>query len=424
MFRTSAEACGRVLHSCIRWRPGRLAWTSAELTAWLFIRAAAQGAAVILLARILGADDYGTFVATLAMASISASLAGLGMPSVLLRDGSRNPAELPTLLFSALKVWWRIVLALTAATSVIVIIVLPPVGAPAVAIHAMILAEVLTVSMVELMGRAFQARKAIRVYGAMQAGLPAVRLVALGSMWSTGLHDLTSWLAVYVVASLGYAAAIAWYTHTRIAWRPGTRRPGTMAREGVPFATGSVSTRLQAEYNKPLLAQISYASAGYFNVAQRLVDLISLPIMAFQEALWPRLYGDADHRRRLLIAGAALCCMSLGAAAVVIALAPMIPVIFGEAFRSAAALMPWLALLPLLAVLRGLGNFQLIATQRTHLLTRIYVISGAAGILFSSLLIPRYGLAGAVCATYATDAVALLTTLVTLRMRRWNNVTD
>src|SRR5690606_28178399 len=134
------------------------------------------------------------------------------------------------------------------------------------------------------------------------------------------------------------------------------------------------------EYNKPLLAQVAFSYAGNFNIAQRAVDLVSLPILALQEALWPRLYGDADHRRRLLIAGIVLVSISLGGAAMVIAGAPLIPAILGEEFRAAAELMPWLAFLPLLAVLRSLGCFKLIAAERTQRITWVAATGGVTAI--------------------------------------------
>ncbi|MCY1274591.1 hypothetical protein D9M68_183640 [compost metagenome] len=406
---------GLSLTALKRWRPGALAQASMELTGWFFLRAAAQAITILALAKVLGATDYGAFVAVLAITGISASVAGLGSPSVVLRDGARQPLELPSLLGRALCTWWRSVLLFTLATSAIVQVVLPPIDAPGFAIHGMILTEIASISLIELLGRAFQAQKNTRAYGAMQAGLPLARLLALVALWGAGHHDLTAWLCVYIAASIGYMVSATWFTHRQVGWQPSSRDTWAMIREGIPFTAGGVSARLQAEYNKPLLAQAAFAHAGNFNIAQRAVDLVSLPILAMQEALWPRLYADADHRRRLMIAGIILVLMSLAGAAVVIAGASLVPVILGEEFRTASELMVWLALLPLFAVLRSLGNFQLIATARTHLLTWVYLIGGLAGIVFSTLLIPRHGMLGAAWACYATEAIALFTILVLLK---------
>ncbi|MGC8808477.1 MAG: hypothetical protein ACP5QB_13265, partial [Thiomonas sp.] len=62
-----------------RWRPGAYARDGARIFGWLLLRAAAQAATVLLLARWLGAGGYGAFVAALAIASFFTPLAGLGL---------------------------------------------------------------------------------------------------------------------------------------------------------------------------------------------------------------------------------------------------------------------------------------------------------------------------------------------------------
>ncbi|MCR6651645.1 MAG: oligosaccharide flippase family protein [Cellvibrionaceae bacterium] len=394
-----------------------MARASIELAGWLFLRAATQAITIFCLAKFLGLKDYGAFITIMAIAGIAASVAGLGLPSVVLRDGSRRPAELPFLVGSALSVCWRSVLLFAAGTSAVVSVVLPPVEASWVSIYAMIFIEILSISLIELLGRAFQAQQNTRAYGAMHAGLSIARLAALAFAWAVGLDDLTTWLCSYISANIAYIAAVTWLTWRRIGWRSGTNRLCPMIVEGAPFTTAGVSVRLQAEFNKPLLAQAAFADAGNFNIAQRAVDLISLPILAVQEALWPRLYADTDHRQRLLIAGMTLVLMSFMGAIVIIVAAQTVPWVLGEDFRSAAELMTWLAFLPLLVVLRSIGTVQLIATGRTRLLTWVYIIGGTSGLAFSTLLISRYGLLGAVWASYTTEATSVITALIFFKIR-------
>ncbi|CAN7460843.1 lipopolysaccharide biosynthesis protein [Pseudoxanthomonas sp. LjRoot143] len=397
------------------WRPGTLAWSGIELTGWFFLRAAAQASCIFLMAKVLGATNYGAFVAVMAIAGIAASIAGLGLPSVVLRDGARQPAELPLLLGRALCVWWRSVLVFALLTSLLATWTLPTVAAPVFAVHGMIFAEIVGVSLIELLGRAFQAQRKTRIYGALQAGLPLARLLALAGLWGLAHADLTTWLLAYIVVTLGYMGCAAWFTHCRIGWQTSNRNMWAMVREGIPFTASGISARVQAEYNKPLLAHTAFSHAGNFNIAQRAVDLVSLPILALQEALWPRLYADADHRRRLLAAGAALIVMSLIGAAVVIAGARLIPVVLGEEFRSASEFMVWLALLPLLAVLRNIGCFQLIAMGRTQRIAWVSTTGGVTAVVLSGWLIPRFGPNGAIWACYVSEVIALLSILLLKR---------
>lgn len=421
MIRNRSLKGKQALYALLRWRPGSLARAGLELTGWLFLRAAAQAIAVLLLARMLGANDYGAFVAVLAIATISASLAGLGLPSVLLRDGSRQPDQLCAMLGRGLSIWWRSVLVFTVLSSLIAKVALPPIDAPEAAILGTILAEIASISLVELLGRAFQARHNTRAYGLLLAGLPLARMTVLTVLWIWNIHDLRTWLYSYIAVSIVYSIFAARMTQIHIGWEPSSGRLWAMIREGIPFTSGAVSARLQGEYNKPLLAQAAFEHAGQFNIAQRAVDLISLPILALQEALWPRLYSDSDYRRRLIVAGSVLTAMSLIGAAFVFATAGLIPILLGEEFRPTSELMVWLALLPFFSVLRNIGNFQLIATHRTHMLTWAYLSAGFSGVLFSTLLIPAHGMLGAVWAAYLTESSALVVIVTLLKINRQPN---
>ncbi|UHD16885.1 hypothetical protein [Thiocapsa bogorovii] len=68
------------LANMLRWRPGAYLRSSSELFGWLLLRAAAQITSVVLLAKTLGAEDYGLFVTVLALASFFPPLVILGTP--------------------------------------------------------------------------------------------------------------------------------------------------------------------------------------------------------------------------------------------------------------------------------------------------------------------------------------------------------
>lgn len=74
----------------LRWRPGPYALDMLMIFGWLLLRAAAQAFTVLLLARWLGASHYGAFVAAVAVASFLTPLAGMGMTTIILRDGARR----------------------------------------------------------------------------------------------------------------------------------------------------------------------------------------------------------------------------------------------------------------------------------------------------------------------------------------------
>ena len=392
----------------LAWRPGGLARDSTELLVWLVLRALLQAFGILLLARSLGPESYGKLVALLAIAGIFASVSGLGLSGVLLRDGSRTPGELPRLLGMALRTSARATFGFTFLAMLAVALALPDIGAPITLVAFVVFAEIASTTIVELVGRAFQAKHRIRAFGALQAGLPCVRLIAICLFLATSEYALETWLWTYAGVNAAYVLATFVLARARIGWEFGTEKLWPFVRQGIPFTVGAASARVQGEYNKPLLAQAAFSQAAQFNVAQRVIDLVNLPILAVQEALWPRLYAAPDHVRRLLFAGAALTLMSLAGIGLVTVASFATTRVLGDEYASAAELMLWLAGLPLLSVLRNLGGFHLIATGRTHLLTWVYVAGAIASIGFATYWIPEHGMQGAVWSSYATEAVALI----------------
>lgn len=396
-----------VLLRLLSWRPGAYLRASSGLFGWLMLRAAAQAAMVVLLARVLGVDGYGLFVTALAVSSFFSPIAGLGLGGLLLRDGACAPAELPRQLGMALALWWPTMFVSSLAATALLAWSLPS-RVPLAALAAFALAEVGTASFVELAARVEQARHRVGAFGAILTGLILARLIGVLFYAATGQASAAGYLWVYAITSTLYALALARRLVIEHAPIWPAKRTWAMARESVPFMIGALSFRLQAEFNKPLLAQASYGQAGNFNVAQRVVDLASLPLQALQEALWPRLYAGRHSARQLWLVGVILCAAALLGGGVLVLLAPWVARLLGEGFEVTAHLVMLLALLPALQLMRNLLNAVVTQQRRQSILTMIYLMSGVAGILFNLLLVPAAGLQGAVAASYLVEAVLLI----------------
>jgi len=395
------------LNRLLTWRPGGYLRASGGLFGWLLLRAAAQAAMVVLLARLLGAEGYGLFVTVMAVSCFFSPVAGLGLGGLLLRDGACAPAELPRQLGMALALWWPAVLVCSLAATVLLAWSLPS-RVPLAALAAFALAEVGTASFVELAARVEQARHRVGAFGAIQAGLILARLIGLLLYAVAGQASTVGYLGIYALASAFYAFALARRLVAEHAPIWPAKRTWAMACESFPFMIGALSFRLQAEFNKPLLARASYGQAGNFNVAQRAVDLASLPLQALQEALWPRLYAGRHSVRQLWLVGAVLFAAALLEGGVLVLLAPWVARILGAGFEVAAHLVMLLALLPALQLVRNLLNAVVAQQRRQSVLTMIYLMSGVAGILFNLWLVPAAGLQGAVAASYLVEAVLLM----------------
>jgi O-antigen/teichoic acid export membrane protein len=409
------------IHAAWRWRPGAYARDGARIFGWLLLRAAAQAATVLLLARWLGAGGYGAFVAALAIASFFTPLAGLGLGGVLLIRGARAPALLTALQHRATAAW-AVASAVVVPLALLAMASSLPDAQPLWALALLALAEVAAASWVELCARSAQAQHQAHRFGAIQAGLPLARLAALLAVLPWAAPTPAVWMVAYAAASLLYAVALAAVARRpRLAAPPDGTLPATAAlvREGLPFAGGAVAMRLQAEFNKPVLAHLSYAQAGAFAVAQRVIDIATLPLAALQEALWPRIYATAAPNARLVRTGALLLLLALAAGLMLALAAPLLPALLGADYAAAADALVLLALLPAVQVTRNLGNTWLIANVSNAALYVVYAASAAAGVLLALLLVPRVGLDGAVAALYASEVVAIGVS-AGLVLRQWN----
>lgn len=398
--------------SLLQWRPGAYLRDSGSLLAWLILRAVAQAATVLIVARWLGAEGYGTFVAAQAVMSLFVPIAGFGLAAVLLRDGARDQTELPNLLTRALWLW-VVSATLSTGLAIVTVFLTLPSKIPLVALTLLALGEVAGSSLVEIIARVKQAQKQITRFGAMMAGLQIVRLAVLLPLVTFAASTPVIWMIAYGASSLIFAIVmtrqvlLTQHAKTRHCLRGRDLGFPVLLREGAPFAGGAIASRLQAEFNKPVLAHIGYAEAGVYNVAQRIVDLAMLPLTALQEALWPRVFAAGDPRGRLVQSGAAIVMLALVSGASLVLIAALIPWLIGDDYRDAQQTLVWLALLPAVQVLRNLGNAWLLNNGLSQVLLLVYAVAAGTSVLLTLLLVPHHGMAGAVWATYASEVGAL-----------------
>lgn len=395
------------LSRILSWRPGGYLKSSGELLTWLLLRALAQVITILLLTRHLGADGYGLFVAILAISSLFSPLAGLGLHGILLRNGARNPADLPKLLGATLALWWPSTLAFSSIAFFLAALSSPS-SIPVIFLLAFVFSEITSSSLVELIGRVEQAQHRTRTFGALQAGLSLFRLAGLLVCTLINQTDTSDWINAYTVSSLAYGgAAFLW---VKAKYRPCApeKRDWLMARDGIPFMVGALSFRLQGEFNKPILAQLGYSQTGNFSAAQRMVDLASLPLTALQETLWPRYFANNTSRQRTWLASIFLVTLALLGGIFLAVGAPLLPKLLGADFEHSASLLIYLAWLPVFQVVRNLMNAVIISKNRQSYLMWVYAACGIASIISNSLLIQKAGLFGAILSAYLVEVLAIL----------------
>jgi O-antigen/teichoic acid export membrane protein len=397
------------LRQAAGWRPGAYLKSSALLTAWMVLRAVAQAATVLLLARSMGADAYGAFIAAVAIAAFISPLAGMGVAGILLRNGSMDPEHLSTYLRNAMRIWLPST-ACTVLTGFMLAALLLPSTIPWLAALFALLVEVAVGSLSEISARYAQAQQRMSRFGALTTGPVVLRLLGFAAMIAF-VEDPGAAVALWVHGGTGLLfILIAWPRSGRATDAGEPRHPMRLG-SGAPFAIAALAIRVQAEFNKPIMARVDFTLSGNFSVAQRAVDIVALPLAALQESLWPRLFAATEPEMKLRSASYLLLSLAVVCGIAIWWLAQWLPLLLGVTFAPAVDVARMLAWLPILQTMRGFLNFFLIHDGRMRLLGWTYVIGAFASVGAVLALVPGNGMRGAAMAAYLSEA-AMLTMLV------------
>jgi O-antigen/teichoic acid export membrane protein len=196
----------------------------------------------------------------------------------------------------------------------------------------------------------------------------------------------------------------------------------------------SVSLSAQSVYNdidKTMLARMSTTAAvGTYAAAYRIIDVAFVPVRAMLFSTYSQFFRNgaaglratAAYARRLLPTA---CGYSIGAGALILLMAPIVPLILGEQFVDTVETLRWLAVLPLLKSLHYLAADSLTGAGLQPIRSRVQVLIALTNIGVNVLLIPRYSWRGAAWASLVCDALlAAALWLVVMKLVRAESSQD
>jgi O-antigen/teichoic acid export membrane protein len=328
------------------------------------ISAALSFLLTVLLARFLTSSDFTTYTLTLAWLFPAILIAEFGLSTLFLREVALYPALTRPLMRQLLPL--RLALSSGVGLCFVVGLVAAGVGLP---LSALLAASPLIVvlPLFNLLSAALRARSFMGWVAALNVGMIALQvgLLLLRPAWNTRdallLNTFTS------VLQLAAAAFIVWRVTAQDAaaaagfcWR-------TWVLRCVPFAVASGLSAVQARLVLLLVdAQFTPLETAAYIVASRFSDAARLPLMAFFDALYPRLSAApaSVYLRRVLLrvttSGASAAALALQAAPAVILW------LFPAEYHAAAQLMPAVGILFLLASLRAAVNLYCYAAGHEH----------------------------------------------------------
>jgi O-antigen/teichoic acid export membrane protein len=370
----------------------------------------------LALARAAGAEILGEFTTLVILAGLFAFISAFGLPSLLTREISRvrdDTRQLTRLVNAAVGL---VVLLAAPAVALMLVVGLVSGYSPLLLRALALTATALTLeSAATVVASAFRGVEEIgrssTVSAVMELSFLLLALVAI----LLGLK-IDSIMATYAASRLAaLALAIAFYRSRFGRLRPTLDRTvwSVLLRKGFPFSLNSV---FAFAYSRGDVVVLSYlagnVAVGFYEAAYSLTMRMNLVARAITFALYPLLSLEFTRDQRPMRAYAATGIRYLNLAGFLIV---GLVWVFGQHLalliygaRFAAAIGTALRLLALAIPLRFLETqlgITLDASNRSGKRATAVLVTGVTNMALNVLLIPRYGMMGAVYSTLASEVI-------------------
>jgi O-antigen/teichoic acid export membrane protein len=373
------------------------------------LRLVLQAAYFVLLARGLGPAQYGAFVAVVALAGTLSPFAGLGSSNLFtknVRSGKRDPG---TCWGNGLLAGGISGLGLTGI--VLLINSIFHLQSPWIVLWICI-SDLLLVRITDLAAFGFGAIDRTKENMIQTVFASLLRLVSI-MLLSVFLHPITLawWVGMYVAASL--IGALYSFQRAHTLWgRPRMNFAGFWEdiSEGLYFSLGTAASTIYNDIDKVMLGKVSFAAAGLYAAAYRIVDVSMTPVRSLASAAYPRFFklGTEGIGSTSAFAYTQMRRATLYTAILVPVLwfgAPLLPLILGSRYADTAVALRWLALIPFF---RGLHTFladSLSGAGLQRVRSVVQVSIAIVNIVLNLLVLPKYGWLGATWTSLASDGL-------------------
>jgi O-antigen/teichoic acid export membrane protein len=400
----------------------------ARNASWMFLGQGmsfvVQAAYFILLARLLGSQQYGVFVGAFALVSIASQYSTMGSGLVMLRHVSQDRSKFAE--------YWGNVILTTFTVGFVVILLLKflsnwlvgPSSASVVVLVA--LGECTCARLSECAGQAFQAFEKLRWTATLTTLTNITRLGAVALLMLFVRHaTVMQWATASVIVSV-ISAIVALTAVTYLIGRP-KFRPKLLvesAAEGIGFSFACSTTSVYNDLDKTMLSHYGMTAAnGIYTMAYRVIDISCAPIRALHSAAFPKFCQKGREGARASISFTKQLLSktlpyALLAAAGMFLTARFIPLIVGKSFENSVSALQWLCLIPAFRTFHLSAGDALTGAGYQRYRTTCQLLAAALNFGLNLYMIPMWSWRGAAWSSLATDgflAVAnwfVLTTLI------------
>jgi O-antigen/teichoic acid export membrane protein len=387
----------------------------AKNAAWLFagqgLSVVTQGVYFIVLARLLGASQYGLLSGAIALVATVSQYSTLGSGLLFLRYVSADRKNF--------SLYWGNILLSVFSMSTLLVLGLWLLGGRLLGPGTLLVLLPLAVSdcmfqqFNSCTGQVFQTFEKMKISATLILLSNVLRLILACTFLFT-LKTASAWqwaLASLFVSFLG--AVIAFVTVTRHFGRPSFSFPLLFKRagEGFVFAISGSTTAVYNDVDKVVLTHDGMIRAnGLYSMAYRVVNIGTMPIMSIVAAAFPRFFregakgiiGTVPMAKVLLKRTVFLALMiSTG----MFLLAPIIPHLVGKSYVESVSALRWLCLIPFFRCFHLSAGDAIAGAgyQKYRLLSQSIAALGNLGL--NIILIPKLGWLGAAWTSLGTDAL-------------------
>ena len=369
----------------------------------------------IIVARLLGTENYGSFVVIAAVASIVFPFVPLGSEHLLVKNVALDRASFNTYWGNSL-----VILICNGILFTIILLLLSPLIFPSNvqwwSILMILLSDLIGLALLDLGLKALLSANMVDKLAQLGVlGTCSKLLAALCLAVFFEQPSLDIWSYLYFASSVVMGIVTIVLVNRMVGMpRPVWSVLKSNISQGLDFSIGTSANNINSNLDKSMLGKLSsVTAAGIYGSAYRFIDVGIIPLLALFGATYTRFFqhGTSGIKGSLGFAKRLMPMMVLYAIATLAGywiFAPYIPVILGEEYRDAIGALLWLSPIPAITTLQYLAADTLTGAGYQKTRSRIQVIAAIVNILLNIILIPRFGWKGAAWATLTSDVLRLI----------------
>ncbi len=308
----------------------------------LIMASVAQLVTFAILARFLGASEFGMFITIMAITSIAVHLCGMGGAECLLRRVAQNKTIYPAMLGHNL-----ILISISGSLLVAAGMLILPYWVSfssdpltdQTSLFLFLITNIVLLRLILLVEAVYIGHSNFKAANLSVVGFAFARtLAAILACIAFGVDTISGWAWWQFLCHL-FIAAVYWLWLMRLG-KPKFRLVREEIKLGLFFATPFIFRAFRQNIDLLLLALLlSPAVIGSYGVARRIVDSSYLNIDAMNRLLYPRLAKLSANgidkawplaQKSLMIAVS----IAVFTAVIIYCLAPYLPLIFGDEYQS------------------------------------------------------------------------------------------